>query len=151
MPHHAAVLSRFLVDEVQDMTQATIRLLIKCCSDKNGLTLAGDTAQNICKGVSFRFEDLRVQFNSMQQQQLRDHKQRTTGSGSKGSNLHVNHNKLSHLVRVPDIHKLDFNFRSHQGILNMATSVVDLLYCYFRNSLDVLAPDQKNERVWMET
>jgi len=44
----------FVVDETQDMTQAELRLLLHVAEDKNDLMLAGDSAQTIASGVSFR-------------------------------------------------------------------------------------------------
>ena len=57
-----AVIDSLVVDEVQDFTQAELRLFLECCSDKNGLFLTGDTCQTIARGVGFRFEDVRRMF-----------------------------------------------------------------------------------------
>ena len=50
-----------LVDEVQDLTVATIKLLIKVT--EQNVYLAGDTAQTIAKGVGFRFCELKQLLN----------------------------------------------------------------------------------------
>ena len=50
-----------LVDEVQDLTPATIKLLLKVT--EQNVYLAGDTAQTIAKGVGFRFCDLKQMLN----------------------------------------------------------------------------------------
>jgi hypothetical protein len=50
-----------MVDEVQDLTPATLLLLLKITSQK--LFLSGDTAQTIAKGVGFKFSDIRSIFN----------------------------------------------------------------------------------------
>ena len=48
------------VDEVQDFTQAELRLFLEVCQNKNGLFLTGDTCQTIARGVGFRFEEYAV-------------------------------------------------------------------------------------------
>lgn len=50
-----------LVDEVQDLTPATIKLLLKVT--EQNIYFAGDTAQTIAKGVGFRFCDLKHLLN----------------------------------------------------------------------------------------
>ena len=42
---------------------------------------------------------------------------------------------------APDFIKLEYNWRSHSGILNLASCVTDLLYKYFPETLDRLPPD----------
>jgi superfamily I DNA/RNA helicase len=46
-----------MVDEVQDLCCATIKLLTKLC--KFNIFFSGDSAQSIAKGVGFRFGDLK--------------------------------------------------------------------------------------------
>lgn len=50
-----------MVDEVQDLTSATLALLLNVTQQK--LFFSGDTAQTIAKGVGFRFCDLSNLFN----------------------------------------------------------------------------------------
>jgi ATP-dependent exoDNAse (exonuclease V) beta subunit len=50
-----------LVDEVQDLTPATIKLLLKIT--EQNVYFAGDTAQTIARGVGFRFCDLKGMLN----------------------------------------------------------------------------------------
>jgi len=114
---------QFYIDEVQDFTQAELMLLLHCCRWPNGLFLTGDTAQSIMRGVSFRFSDLRSVFHYISK-----HVDTTKGQRSK--------------VKVPRVHKLTQNFRSHSGILQLAASVIDLLMNFFRSSLDKLPSDQ---------
>ena len=45
-----------MVDEVQDLTNASISLLLSICKEQ--IVFSGDTAQTIAKGVGFRFSDL---------------------------------------------------------------------------------------------
>ena len=114
---------QFYIDEVQDFTQAELTLLLHCCRWPNGLFLTGDTAQSIMRGVSFRFSDLRSVFHYISK-----HVDPTRGQKTK--------------VRVPCLHDLTQNFRSHSGILQLAASVIDLLMNFFRSSLDKLPSDQ---------
>nr|XP_035134458.1 TPR and ankyrin repeat-containing protein 1 isoform X3 [Callithrix jacchus] len=107
-------------DEIQDFTQAELALLMKCINDPNAMFLTGDTAQSIMKGVAFRFSDLRSLFHY--------------ASKSTADKQCV--------VRKPKkIHQLYQNYRSHSGILNLASGVVDLLQFYFPESFDRLPRD----------
>ncbi|CAG9320671.1 unnamed protein product [Blepharisma stoltei] len=49
-----------MIDEVQDLTSATLNLLMQVTDQK--LVFSGDTAQTIAKGVGFRFCDLKSLF-----------------------------------------------------------------------------------------
>ena len=114
---------QFYIDEVQDFTQAELTLLMHCCRWPNGLFLTGDTAQSIMRGVSFRFSDLRSVFHYISK-----HVDQSRGQKIK--------------LRVPQLHTLTQNFRSHSGILQLAASVIDLLMNFFSSSLDKLPRDQ---------
>ncbi|KAJ7322629.1 hypothetical protein JRQ81_018916 [Phrynocephalus forsythii] len=109
-------------DEIQDFTQAELALLMKCIDDPNAMFLTGDTAQSIMEGVAFRFSDLRSLFHY----------------ASKSSN-----EKKQCIVRKPRrIYQLYQNYRSHSGILYMASGIVDLLQYYFPESFDRLPRDR---------
>ena len=110
------------VDETQDFTQAELVLLIRCCRDPNGVFLTGDTAQSVMRGISFRFEDLRSLFFYLNESY------KAVGVQAE--------------VLVPQIMPLIYNYRSHSGILNLASSVVSVLQKYFPESFDKLAKDQ---------
>ena len=114
---------RFYVDETQDFTQAELSLLIRCSRDPNGLFFTGDTAQSIMRGIAFRFNDLKSLFFYSQQ----SYQALGFQSG----------------IRVPNkLYQLTHNYRSHAGILKLASSVVDLLLFYFPESFDRLEKDQ---------
>ena len=114
---------RIYVDETQDFTQAELLLLIRCSRDPNGLFFTGDTAQSIMRGISFRFSDLKSLFFYTQKSY------RAVGFQSG--------------IRVPNrLYQLTHNYRSHAGILRLASSVVDLLLHYFPESFDKLERDQ---------
>jgi hypothetical protein len=122
-------LHQIVADEVQDFTQAEIQLLIYMCQNPNDLVLAGDTAQNINRGVGFRFADIKTLFHQADislQQQLKSEQK--------------NENSL-HRIQDPMWLELRFNYRSHSGILNVAAAVCELLYHFFKGSLDRLPAD----------
>ncbi|XP_038623591.1 TPR and ankyrin repeat-containing protein 1 [Tachyglossus aculeatus] len=108
-------------DEIQDFTQAELALLMRCINDPNAMFLTGDTAQSIMKGVAFRFSDLRSLFHYASKNCV---------------------DKKQCAVRKPKrIYQLYQNYRSHSGILNLASGVVDLLQYYFPESFDRLPRD----------
>ncbi|XP_036593500.1 TPR and ankyrin repeat-containing protein 1 [Trichosurus vulpecula] len=108
-------------DEIQDFTQAELTLLMRCINDPNAMFLTGDTAQSIMKGVAFRFSDLRSLFHYASKNCV---------------------DKKRCPVRKPKrIYQLYQNYRSHSGILNLASGVVDLLQYYFPESFDRLPRD----------
>ncbi|XP_041100859.1 TPR and ankyrin repeat-containing protein 1-like isoform X2 [Polyodon spathula] len=110
-------------DEIQDFTQAELTLLMKVINDPNAMFLTGDTAQSIMKGVAFRFSDLRSLFYYASKSNT-DKKKRF-------------------IVRKPKrIYQLYQNYRSHSGILYLASGVVDLLQHFFPESFDRLPRDQ---------
>ncbi|PWA60761.1 uvrD-like Helicase, ATP-binding domain, P-loop containing nucleoside triphosphate hydrolase [Artemisia annua] len=110
------------IDEVQDLTMRQISLFKYICLNvEEGFIFAGDTAQTIARGVDFRFQDIRSLF----------YKEflstRTSGKQEKGL--------------VSDMKQLKQNFRTHTGVVDLAQSVVDLLYNYFVHSIDSLEPE----------
>lgn len=115
---------QFYVDETQDFTQAELSLLIRCCRFPNDLFFTGDTAQSIMRGIAFRFDDLKSLFHH----------------AKKAAGIREDHHDF---IRVPKrLYQLTHNYRSHAGILRLASSVVDLLLHYFRDSFDRLQKDQ---------
>ncbi|XP_019859701.1 PREDICTED: uncharacterized protein LOC100635005, partial [Amphimedon queenslandica] len=112
----------FFIDEVQDFTQSELALILRLSQEPNGLFLTGDTAQSIMKGISFRFRDLRSLFHLAK-----------TQSAALPSPMRIS---------VPRVHELLINFRSHSGILRLATSVIELLKEYFPSSFDRLPEDR---------
>jgi ATP-dependent exoDNAse (exonuclease V) beta subunit len=104
------------VDETQDFTQAELSLLVRCCRDRNRMFFTGDTAQSIMRGIAFRFEDITTLFHALK-------------SFDKTINIPKGLSQLTH------------NYRSHAGILRLASSVVKLLYHLFPRSLDKLEDD----------
>ena len=60
------------VDEIQDFTQVETAIIINFCKDPNRVVLAGDTAQNICSGISFRFEDIKSMFYKLNESLMKE-------------------------------------------------------------------------------
>lgn len=85
--------SKLYVDEVQDYTQSEC-LLFFLISGPENLFLAGDPAQNVARGVEFRFEDIR-----------------SVGYYVAGNN----EDKKNLIPQKPKV--VNINFRSHAGIL----------------------------------
>jgi superfamily I DNA/RNA helicase len=105
---------RVYVDEVQDATQAEVGLLLLVLGGQSdALFLAGDTAQAVTQGVDFRFEEVRSAVHLL----------------SAGKQ------------RVPREERLSRNFRSHEGILNVANFVLDRMHSFFPSAAAKLAPD----------
>ena len=125
LEHHFPTWSihEIYVDETQDFTQAELSVIICSCRYPNRLFFTGDTAQSIMRGIAFRFSDLRSLFYYMKESF------KSVGEDAE--------------VVVPDrVYKLTHNYRSHAGILNLASSVTDLLSHFFPESFDKLARDQ---------
>ena len=125
LEHHVPIWSihEIYVDETQDFTQAELSVIIRSCRNPNGLFFTGDTAQSIMRGIAFRFSDLRSLFYYMKESG------KSVGQESE--------------VVVPDrVYELTYNYRSHAGILNLASTVTDLLSYFFPESFDKLARDQ---------
>jgi uncharacterized membrane protein YgcG len=110
---------KMYIDEVQDFTMAELFLLFQF-SDPNESFLAGDTAQTIARGVSFRFADLKTLFNKM----------------------HDARRGTAVAIRTPDPYSLVTSYRSHVGVLRLASSVVEVLYRYFPRAIDNLGLDK---------
>ncbi|KAI7748573.1 hypothetical protein M8C21_000112 [Ambrosia artemisiifolia] len=110
------------IDEVQDLSMRQISLFKYICQNVDmGFTFAGDTAQIIARGINFRFQDLRSLFYK------EFLSSKTTGKQNKSL--------------VSEIFQLKQNFRTHASVLNLAQSVIDIVYCYFAHSIDILEPE----------
>ena len=103
------------VDEVQDNTQAEIGLfLLVARLNTDALFLAGDPAQSVVEGVDFRFEEVRGVVHAL---------------GRDGA-------------RIERPMKLETNFRSHSGILNVAAFVLDRMFGAYPESALLLPKDE---------
>ncbi|XP_059151541.1 TPR and ankyrin repeat-containing protein 1-like [Physella acuta] len=108
------------VDETQDFSQCELALLVTLCHNPNNMFLAGDTAQCIMRGISFRFCDLKSLFYFVDQSRHR--------KKNKSSQIELEH--------------LTINYRSHAGILSLASSILTLLEELFPETIDCVVKDQ---------
>ncbi|KIK18632.1 hypothetical protein PISMIDRAFT_178561 [Pisolithus microcarpus 441] len=112
------------VDEAQDSLLIDALLLRLLCSNPEGLFWAGDTAQTISPGSSFRFDDLRAFLHRIEMDQA--------------SSSHI---VKEQAVAHPASFQLAINHRSHGGILNCARSVIELISHFWPHSIDSLQPE----------
>ncbi|KAG2139121.1 uncharacterized protein EDB93DRAFT_708493 [Suillus bovinus] len=111
------------VDEAQDNLLIDALFLRQLCRNPNGLFWAGDTAQTISAGSSFRFDDLKAFLYRVEQQNI--------SVNSAGACLHQ-----------PMMFQLAINYRSHGGIVNCAHSVIELITKFWPNTIDNLRPEK---------
>ncbi|CAI2165415.1 13286_t:CDS:2 [Funneliformis geosporum] len=111
------------IDECQDNQIVDLALILKIFERADAIFLAGDIAQCIAPGSSFRFQDLRA---LMYQWEL--------------SRIQANHKQRSNLK--PKQFELNINYRSHNGILRLAASVIKLIWEFFPNSIDHLSEER---------
>ncbi|KAI6095428.1 hypothetical protein EV401DRAFT_2083708 [Pisolithus croceorrhizus] len=109
------------VDEVQDNLIIDTILLRILCRNADGLFWAGDTAQTISAGSSFRFADLKAFIH------------RTEAAGSMA---------IQKSCTKPEVFELPINYRSHSGIVNCAQLVVKLVTDFWPDSIDKLQPER---------
>ncbi|PWA76382.1 uvrD-like Helicase, ATP-binding domain, P-loop containing nucleoside triphosphate hydrolase [Artemisia annua] len=110
------------IDEVQDLSMRQISLFKYICQNvEEGFIFAGDTAQTIARGIDFRFQDIRSLFYK--------------------EFLSTRISRKQEKGLVSEIKQLKQNFRTHAGVLDLAQSVIDILYCYFVHSIDKLEPE----------
>ncbi|CAN6700208.1 unnamed protein product [Malus baccata var. baccata] len=113
------------IDEVQDLTMSQIALFKHMCNNvEEGFVFSGDTAQTIARGIDFRFEDVRHLFHEKFLLESRCNKQERKEKG-----------------QISEIFHLTQNFRTHAGVLKLSQSIVELLYHFFPQSIDVLKPE----------
>ncbi|RXW11436.1 hypothetical protein EST38_g14419, partial [Candolleomyces aberdarensis] len=110
------------VDEAQDNLLIDAMLLRSLCRNPNGLFWAGDTAQTIAIGSSFRFNDLKAFLYRLEQRREQGE------SGIAQSELRT--------------FQLSVNYRSHGGIVRCATVVIESITHFWPYAIDSLAPEQ---------
>ncbi|KAJ7942731.1 UvrD-like Helicase, ATP-binding domain, P-loop containing nucleoside triphosphate hydrolase [Quillaja saponaria] len=114
------------IDEVQDLTMSQIALFKYISQNvEEGFVFSGDTAQTIARGIDFRFQDIRCLFY---QKFVLESRSRTN-------------DELKEKAKISDIFHLSQNFRTHAGVLRLSQSIIELLYQFFPQSIDVLKPE----------
>ncbi|XP_048257654.1 uncharacterized protein LOC124143780 isoform X2 [Haliotis rufescens] len=116
------VVHQLYVDETQDFTQSELSVLLRITQNPNDMFLTGDTAQGIMRGISFRFCDLKSLFF---------HAKQSLVAGN-----------LMLLNEPKQVYQLTHSYRSHAGILALASAVLDLMVEFFPESFDKLKKDQ---------
>ncbi|KIY72669.1 hypothetical protein CYLTODRAFT_388217 [Cylindrobasidium torrendii FP15055 ss-10] len=110
------------VDEVQDNLLIDTKVIRLLCAHPDGLFLAGDTAQSISAGSSFRIDALKGFQYRIESSLL--------GVGD-----------ATGQVPIPELFVLAVNYRSHTGIVNCARSIVELIHHFWPNSIDRLSTE----------
>ena len=113
----------------------SISVLRNLCRYPQGIFIAGDTAQTIAVGSSFRFEDLKSFLYRIE-----------VGSLTDTSDFALNFLQQNDpLVKTqkreavhPKLWNLHVNYRSHGGIVDCAASVVECITRLFPDSIDSL-------------
>ncbi|KAL4064739.1 hypothetical protein V8B97DRAFT_2075905 [Scleroderma yunnanense] len=105
------------VDEVQDNLIIDTLLLRVLCRNPEGLFWAGDTAQTISAGCSFRFEDLKAFMYRIEEDPA----------------MGIEKTRMK-----PATFQLTTNYRSHSGIVNCAQAVIDLIVRFWPHTIDIL-------------
>ncbi|CAE6474691.1 unnamed protein product [Rhizoctonia solani] len=126
------------VDEAQD------NLLIDTILSNNphGIFMAGDTAQTISAGSSFRFEDLKAFLWRLEVYPTLSHRRsviKTVLVYLKEQDEAVRCGKRNAIH--PALFHLAVNYRSHGGIVDCASSVVQLISDLFPYSIDKLSKE----------
>ncbi|KAL8690994.1 MAG: hypothetical protein Q9218_003687 [Villophora microphyllina] len=106
------------VDEVQDQRSVDIELFLSIVSDGRGFHAAGDNAQAISQESTFRFEDVKA----LVYEHFSDRGRQEFAS--------------------PTMFKLGVNYRSHDGIIKLASLVMDLLWKAFPETVDKMEPEK---------
>ena len=112
------------IDEIQDHRCLDIELFLCFLKDARGFHLAGDTAQAISHDSTFRFADIKTLFY--------EHFAETGAS--------IQQRDLA----KPHMFTLSRNYRSHQGILNLASMVMEMIWKGFPETVDKLNPEFGN-------
>ncbi|KAF9229832.1 hypothetical protein BS17DRAFT_744362 [Gyrodon lividus] len=110
------------VDEAQDNLLIDALLLRLICRNPEGLFWAGDTAQTISAGSSFRFNDLKAFLYRIEQDQ--------------GTQLIQERS-----ITDPTVFQLAVNYRSHGGIVNCAHTVIERITRFWPDAIDGLQPE----------
>lgn len=117
----ASRVDEFYIDEVQDLRCVDIALLLTLGNDPRAFHFGGDTAQGISQDAVFRFQDVKALFH-------RCFRRWIASTGQKD-------------MAQPQMFTLNRNYRSHQGILSLASTVMDLLWRSFPDTVDKLEPE----------
>lgn len=116
-----AAVDELYIDEVQDQRSVDLELFLCLVRDSRCIHVAGDTAQAISQESAFRFADVKSL--------IYDHFAAISRS--------TKQTDLSN----PVMFKLRLNYRSHHGIVALASFVMELLWKAFPQTIDKLEPE----------
>lgn len=119
-----ATFDEVYIDEVQDQRCLDLELLLNIVRDGRGFHFAGDTAQAISQDSTFRFADVK--------KMLFDH---FAFAGEAANQHQLGHAKMFTLSK---------NYRSHQGILTLASLIMEMIWNGFPETVDKLEPEVGN-------
>ena len=109
------------IDEVQDHRSLDLELLLSIVRDGRGFHFAGDTAQAISQDSMFRFADVKkMLFDNFAV-----------------ASTFMNQKELGHA----EMFLLSKNYRSHQGILALASLIMEMMWTGFPETIDKLQPE----------
>ncbi|RHZ77053.1 hypothetical protein Glove_186g78 [Diversispora epigaea] len=111
------------IDECQDNQIVDLALILKLFERADSVLMAGDIAQCIARGSSFRFQDLSALMYKWEIDRIKT-------------------NSNQYYALKPKEFELNINFRSHHGIIKLASSVTDLIKDFFPDSIDSLKPER---------
>ena len=109
------------IDEVQDQRCLDVELLLSFIRDARGFNFAGDTAQAISQDSTFRFSDIKALF-------YEHFAAASTATHQKE-------------IARPEMFTLSQNYRSHEGILAVASLVMQMIWKGFPETVDKLEPE----------
>jgi len=112
------------VDEIQDQRCLDIELFLTIARNGRGFHFAGDTAQAISQDATFRFADIK--------KMIFDH---FAPAGASANQHQLGHAEMFTLAK---------NYRSHQGILALASLVMGMIWKGFPETVDKLEPEVGN-------
>lgn len=112
------------IDEIQDQRCLDIELFLSFLKDGRGFHVAGDTAQAISNDSTFRFSDIKRLFY--------EHFAEASCSTKQCE------------LSEPKMFTLSKNYRSHQGILAVASLVMSMIWKGFPETVDKLEPEVGN-------
>ncbi len=112
------------IDEIQDQRCLDIELFLKIARNPRGFHFAGDTAQAISQDSTFRFSDIK--------KMIYDH---FALAGNSTNQTQLGHAEMFTLAK---------NYRSHQGILAVASQVMGMIWQGFPETVDKLQPEIGN-------
>lgn len=112
------------IDEIQDQRCLDIELLLRFIRDGRGFHFAGDTAQAISQDSSFRFSDIKALFY--------EHFAAASAATHQDE------------ISRPEMFTLSKNYRSHEGILALASLIMGMMWKGFPETVDKLEPEIGN-------